>query len=211
MGVAGTIGLLVSHLKCLVDVNVGGRHLSALESLNLNEVLFEELEGTSAGGALVAELTQVGNLLKLLNDDLARELGGVAVASSQARKLIWLQACELESKKVVKSWSSSPSPLGRMGLFNATKEGLQSLQEQQECALALSLEMSRQGASGLAPVRKIPDVATGQGSTISKAASVASKKKKARNAKRRKTNKPASSTEPPTKKTTPGGTPASKD
>ena len=56
-GVAGTIGLLVSHLKCLVDSNAGVRHLSALESVSLSDVLFDEFKDSSLGGALVDELT----------------------------------------------------------------------------------------------------------------------------------------------------------
>ena len=203
-GVAGTIGLLVSHLKCLVDSNAGGRHLSALESIGLSDVLFDDFKNTRLGAALVDELTQVGALLKLLNDDLAKDLGGVAVTSSQARRLIWLHACDVESAKVIRQWSSSPSPLGQPGLFTATKEKLQSLKGTQERTLALSLEMSRAGASGLAPVRTIPDV------TTSRPTGLAQKKKQ--KPKRPKPGKQTSTSEPPAKtgKTAPGGKKATK-
>ena len=196
VGVAGTIGLLISHLKCLVDSNAGGRHISALESVGLSDVLFEDFKNTNLGQALVAELTQVGSLLQLLNEDLARDLGGVAVASSQARKLLWLHACGVAEQQVIKTWSSSPTPLGQAGLFSATKEKLQSLKETQERTLALSLEMSRAGASGVAPVKKIPDAATVQSATAAKATVASQKKKKT---KRRKGTKQASPTEPPAK------------
>ena len=98
--------------------------------------------------------------------------------------------------KVIKNWTTSPTPIGQLGLFSATKEKLQELKEQQERQLALSLEMSREGASGVAPVKKAADATTSQGSTVAKTTQAPKKKRKS---KRRQNNKQASSTEPPVK------------
>ena len=147
-------------------------------------------------GLKKGEFTRSGTLLTLLEEDLARELGAMTVACSQARKYRWLHVCGVAEPKVIKNWTTSPTPLGQLGLFSVTKERLQDLKEQQERQLALSVEMSRAGASGVAPIKKASDATTSQGSAVAKTTQAPKKKRKP---KRRQNNKQASSAEPPAK------------
>ena len=138
-GIASTIGVLAHHLKALVarpDGPMGERHGAALEAIGASS--FQDALETSVGAAFAREVIGVADHIYHLAMDATYEHALQAISSTQARRLLWLDAMGVQGWDNWNPWLDRPVTLSDPGLFEGTSQMMDDLRRQQERQAALA-------------------------------------------------------------------------